>query len=506
MPETNEHLTLHGISKRFGGVTALRDVSLSIERGSIHALVGENGAGKSTLGKLVAGYYAPDAGELTIDGQPVKFRSTRDALLAGITIVGQERSILPRRSVIDNVFLGRESRSAGLIHQRAMTKRYSKLCRATGFDLPGNAKVGSLRVSEQLQVEILRALVRDARLLIMDEVTAALTAAESERLFSVIRSLRREGRTVIYISHFLGEVLALADTVTVLRDGSLIRTGATATETPASLVTAMLGRALELTFPEKVYPSEDAPTVLSVRGLSRVGVLDDVSLEVRAGEIVGLAGLIGSGRTELARAVFGADRRDSGEIEIAGRSTTVRHPRDAIKAGLALVPESRKEQGLLMRSSIIENTSLVHLGEVARLGVLRFGRERRQVVDLVSRLDVRASGPRALIDTLSGGNQQKVLFGKWLFRTPRVLIADEPTRGVDVGAKHAIYELITGLAAEGMGVLLISSELEEVLGLAHRVLVMRFGSLVAEFDSRSAAADDIMRAAFAADADVGQAA
>ena len=498
----NEHLRAHGLSKRFGGVRALREVSLSIERGSIHALVGENGAGKSTFGKLVAGFYGPDAGQLFVDGKPVKFRSSRDALLAGITIVGQERSVVPQRSVIANVFLGRESHSRGLVKPRAMMRRYAALCEETGFELAGSAKVGSLRVSEQLQVEILRALVRDARLIIMDEVTSALTSEESERLFSVIRTLRLEGRTVMYISHFLHEVLELADTVTVLRDGELIRTAPASAETPASLVSAMLGRALNLTFPDKVYPPGDAPVVLSVKQLSRARVLDDVSIEVRAGEIVGLAGLIGSGRTEVARAIFGADRRDSGEIEIAGHAVNVRQPHDAIRAGLALLPESRKEQGLLMRRPIVENVSLAHVDEVSSSGVIRFKRERKQVSELVRRLDVRTSSPRALVDTLSGGNQQKVLFAKWLFRTPRVLIADEPTRGVDVGAKHSIYELIARLAADGLGVLLISSELEEVLGLSHRVLVMRGGSLVAEFDGRTATEDAVMRAAFAATEDV----
>lgn len=486
------------ISKHFGGVQALREISVSIERGSIHALVGENGAGKSTFGKLIAGLHAPDAGELLVNGEGVSFRSSRDALLAGITIVGQERTVIRQTSVIENVFLGREPHAAGLVNTTAVRRRYADLCELSGFSLPANARVGSLRTSEQLQVEILRALARDAQVIIMDEVTAALMPDECERLFSVIRQLNGEGRTIVYISHFLDEVLALAGTVSVLRDGVLIRTAPTEAETAATLISGMLGRTVDLTYPERTPPPSDSPVLLAVRGLSRGRALRDISFDVRAGEIVSLAGLIGSGRTEVARAVFGADARDSGEIEVEGRTRTMKRPRDAINAGLALVPESRKEQGLLMRRSIVENVSLSHMNEVSRFGVFRFERERERAGDLVQRLDVRTSGLKALVDTLSGGNQQKVLFGKWLFRTPRVLIADEPTKGVDVGAKHAIHELIARLAAGGMGVLLISSEIEEVLGLSHRILVMRNGAIVGEFDAATATESDVMNAAFGA--------
>ena len=493
-----EHLEARAINKHFGGVHALRDVSLAVERGTIHGLVGENGAGKSTFGKLVAGIYSPDSGELVVDGRAVKFRSTRDALLAGITIVGQERNVVPQRSVLDNVFLGRESRSAGFVNKHSTKRRYEELCESVGFKLPPDARVGWLRVSEQLQVEILRALVRDARLLVLDEVTSALTSEESQRLFAVINALRAEGRTVIYISHFLDEVLALADTVTVLRDGSVIRTGPAGQETPTTLVNAMLGHALELTFPEKTPPPRESPTVLSVRNLNRGRLVHNVSFELKAGEILGVAGLIGSGRTETARIIFGADRRDSGEIEVAGRQVELRRTWDAINAGIALLPESRTAEGLFMRRSVIHNTSVVHTDAISTMGLLQRRAERQQVNELVHALDVRASSPKALMDTLSGGNQQKVLFAKWLFRPPRILIADEPTRGVDVGAKHAIYELIVRLAHEGMGVLLISSELEEVLGLSHRVLVMRNGEVVAEFPGEKATAEDVMRAAFGA--------
>jgi len=492
-------LVARGITKHFGGVQALRDVTVTFKRGEIHGLVGENGAGKSTLGKIMAGFFPPDAGAISIDGQEVRFRSTRDALLQGrITIVGQERAVIPQLSVLENVFLGREEGTAGMLRSGSLSARYADLIRRTGFSLSADARVGGLRVSEQLQVEILRALVRDAQLIIMDEVTAALTVDEASRLFDVVRSLKAEGRAVLYITHFLKEVIDLSDVISVLRDGSLVGTGPASVETPTSLVASMVGRTVELSFPEKRFPPADAPVLLSVRGLYQKNVVD-VSLDVRAGEIVGLAGLIGSGRSEVARAVFGADRRSAGMVTVDGREVEIRRPREAINAGIALLPESRKEQGLLMRQSITQNVSLVHLREFAAATFVRPKHERAAVEHSIQNVDVRAPGVATLVENLSGGNQQKVLFAKWLFRPPRVLIADEPTRGVDVGAKHAIYELIARLAGEGMGVLLISSELEEVLGLAHRILVMRLGRIVAEFDGESATDDLIMRAAFAAD-------
>jgi ABC-type sugar transport system ATPase subunit len=498
MSARDNHVELKGVGKRFGGVQALAGVDLAIARGSIHALVGENGAGKSTLGKLVAGVHAPDEGDIWIDGRKVEYRSPRDALEDGVTMIAQEPTLVPRRSVLENVFLGIEPRRGAFVDERDMRRRFEELARDIGFTLSPAAPAGSLRVADQQKVEILRSLARNARLIVMDEPTAALTADEAERLFGIVRRLRERGTTVVYVSHFLTEVLALVDTVTVLRDGRLVRTAPAERETASSLVSAMLGRSMELTFADKEPPLPDAPVVLSVRGLTRPGVVEDVSFEIHAGEIVGLAGLIGSGRSEVARAIFGADRA-SGEVLLDGRPLSVRSPRDAIEAGIAMLPEDRKYQGLLMQRSIVENVSLPHLRTVSAGGVLAGGRERRTVAALLKRLDVRAKGPGARVATLSGGNQQKVLFGKWLFRRPQVLLADEPTRGVDVGAKRSIYDLIRSLAKDGMAVLLISSEHEEVLGLAHRVLVMRGGRVVAELDDDSMSEDAVMRAAFGAD-------
>ncbi|MEZ5100933.1 MAG: sugar ABC transporter ATP-binding protein [Thermoleophilia bacterium] len=491
------HVEVVGIGKRFGGVQALRDIDVTIARGEIHALVGENGAGKSTLGKVIAGVHVPDEGFLRVNGKQVAYRSPRDALTDGLTLIAQEISLVPARSVIENVYLGREAHRGSFVDRRELKRRYAELNERAGFGLPGEIPVGALRLADQQKVEILRALARNAELIVMDEPTAALTADESEKLFDIIRGLKERGTTIVYVSHFLEEVLALVDTVTVLKDGELIRTAPAAEETPERLVTAMVGRALDLAFPPKQFPAPDAPVVLSVRGLARGKALNGISLDVRAGEIVGLAGLIGSGRSEVARAIFGADRRDAGEFELDGKPYAARSPRQAIRAGIAMLPESRKDQGLMMERSLVENVTLPHLEDVSQGTFVQHRLEHRKASTLMREVDVRAARPTARVATLSGGNQQKVLFAKWLFRRPRLLIADEPTRGVDVGAKAAIYELIHRLAAEGMAVLLISSEHEEVLGLAHRVLVMRGGEVVAEFDGHEVTEDQVMAAAFA---------
>jgi ABC-type sugar transport system ATPase subunit len=497
MSAATAHAELRDVSKRFGGVHALSGVTLKIDPGSIHALVGENGAGKSTLGKILAGVHRPDDGELVVSGRKVDYRSARDALADGITIIAQEPTLVPHRSVLENVFLGVENARAGVVERRRLARRYRSLVEGTGIELPPQRLARTLRVADQQKVEILRAIARNARLIVMDEPSSALTRDEAERLFELVRRLRDGGTTIVYVSHFLAEVLELAETVTVLRDGRVVRTSPARRETPELLVTAMLGRTVGLAFPDKVPPPADAPVVLSVRNLSRPPVVNDVSLEIRAGEIVGLAGLIGSGRSEVARAIFAADRSSSTSIEVAGRPLKARSPREAIRQGIVMVPEDRKGQGLLMLRSIVENITLPHLGDVSRGGVMEPQAESRRAGELIKRLDVRTRSARARVDTLSGGNQQKVLFAKWMFRRPHVFIADEPTRGVDVGAKRAIYELIRSLAAEGIGVLMISSEHEEVLGLAHRVLVMRNGRIVAEFDDETMSEDAVLHAAFA---------
>lgn len=477
---------------------ALADVSVAIGRGSIHGLVGENGAGKSTLAKIIGGTHQPDTGELLVDGEPVRFTSPRGALAVGIASIAQEIALVPARTVLENVFLGIESENLGVVQQGRMLRRYAELDQRTGFELDPHVRVRNLRTADQQKVEILRAIARNARLILMDEPTASLTVDESDRLLEIIRRLAAAGTGVVLVSHNLKEVLAVAETVTVMRDGKVVRTGPAREETPHRLVTAMIGRELELTYPPKKPPAALARTVLEVRNLRRSRVIDDVSFKVKEGEIVGLAGLVGSGRTEVARAIFGADRLDGGEILVEGTRMYPHGPRGAAAWGVVMVPESRKDQGLFMMRPIRENLMVSILAEVATLGVVRSRREKRRARDLARQVDVRAASIESPLRSLSGGNQQKVLFAKWLARRPKVLIADEPTRGVDVGAKSQIAELITTLAAGGMGVLLISSEIEEVLGLSHRVLVMRSGRIVAEYAGEAATQDAVMRAAFAA--------
>ena len=489
------HIELRAVSKHFGGVRALESVSVEIGTGSVHALVGENGAGKSTLGKIISGVIAPDGGEMLVSGSPVHFRSPREALQHGVATIAQELAVVPELTAAENVFIGMEPKTGGYIHRRELRRRYTELSEAVGFDVPADTPAGRLRTADQQKLEILRAVARDAALIVMDEPSAALTREETERLHEAIRSLRERGRTVVLVSHFLSEVLELADAVTVLRDGTVVRTAACAAETEQSLIEAMLGRSFDATFPPKRPVPEGGSVVLSVRDLHAPGVAG-VSLEVRAGEVVGLAGLVGAGRSELAQAIVGARRAHAGAVAVAGRGVKRRSPRAMLRRGVAMIPESRKEQGLLLGRSVAENTALSSLASLSRWGYVRRGLERRTAGEVLSRVAVRAASQDVAAGALSGGNQQKLLFARAILCSPCLLIADEPTRGVDVGARRAIYELLAGLAEEGLGVLLISSDVEEVLGLAHRVLVMRAGRVVAELDGTAATEQDVLEAAF----------
>ncbi len=487
------------VSLSFVAVQALQDINLSINQGGIHALVGENGAGKSTLGKVISGIERPDAGELLINGEVRHYTHPRDALRDGITTITQEIALLNNQSVLHNVLLGQEICRAGVLQRRQMLAEFERLVELTGFDLDPDETVGRLHMADQRKVEVLQAIARDSRLIIMDEPTAMLADDETRVFLDIVRSLQCSGHTIIYISHFLEEVLALADVVTVMRNGFIVRTAPTAEETTHSLVEAMLGRSMLEMYPPRRPTKADAAVVFEVRGLDAPG-LGHIDLQLRAGEITGLAGLVGSGRSRLAWTLFGAMEKEAGDILVRGEAVQLHSTMDAIRAGVFMLPESRKEQGLLLKQSIRNNLSLPHMSRiVGRGGIISQAREKARIGQLLEMLNVVPPEPQLSVNRLSGGNQQKVLFGKWLFHQPTVFIVDEPTRGVDIGAKRAIYELVAELADQGVAILLISSEIEEIVGLAHRALVMRLGNIVAEFeadDDGQLDEKEIMRAAF----------
>lgn len=490
---------LKKICKRFDGIEALKDVSLTVERGTVHGLVGENGAGKSTLGKIIAGVHRPDSGQLIVDNNAVSFSTPRDALAYGIVMISQEVSLVPKRTVVENVFLGIESTKYGLVDKSALYNLYEELTARAGIYIHPDIILDNLRIADQKKVEVLRAVARDARLVVMDEPTAALSSEEAAALYALINSLKVIGTTIVYVSHFLEEVLQLADRVTVLRNGNLIKTSPVVDETPDSLVNNMLGGFVSLGFPEKNYPRPNAPVVLQVQHFCKQGDFEDISFEIHEGEIVGLAGLAGSGRSEICRAIFGAEKVTGGTMVLRGKTIHVKSPREAVEKGFALLPESRKLAGLVMNFSTSNNITLPHLPKISLGPLIKLAEEKKLTQSILTQLDVRPPDPMAKVSSLSGGNQQKTLFAKWLFKKPLVFIADEPTAGVDVGAKRAIYQLIHKLSGEGLAVLLVSSDIEEVLGLSHKVLTIRNGRVVMEFDQDEITEDKVMNAIFATD-------
>lgn len=487
-------ISVRRVGKSYSGVAALRDIDLDIEPGEVHGLVGENGAGKSTLLKILGGATRADAGSVSFDGEQVTIASPRDAIAHGVSLISQEGALVPAMSVLENVFLAHWSHRSGFRRSRPDLARFHELLGLTGFKIDPQAKAGGLSIGTQQQVEILRSLARGARVLALDEPTAVLTNVEKENLLDLITRLAGTGTTVILVSHFLEEVLAVAGRISVLRDGGLVITSDASEQTPTSLVRHMVGREIDVLFPEPAPVPESAPVRLSARGLRR-GIVADLDLTVRAGEILGLAGLVGSGRTETLRLLFGADRAQRGTIEVDGVTLAHLTPRRGMAAGIALVPESRKDEGLVMVRSLRENVALASLGD-RRLGpLIRRASERSAVDQAMAAVDVRAARKDAAIRTLSGGNQQKALFAKWLMRSPQVLLIDEPTRGVDVGAKSQIHHLITKLAADGMAVICVSSEIEELLALSHRVIVLRHGRAVGDF-ARGTPSEVVIAAAF----------
>ncbi|MBN9613500.1 MAG: sugar ABC transporter ATP-binding protein [Actinobacteria bacterium] len=487
-------LELRGVTKAFGQVIALRDGCLALQPGSIHALVGENGAGKSTVVKIIAGLYRRDAGEILLNGSPVDFTSTAEAKQAGIAVIYQEPTLFPDLSVTENIFMGRQPRGRfGRIDRAAMRAEVDALFAQLGVNMDPDRTADGLSIADQQMIEIAKAVSFDAQVLIMDEPTAALSGVEVDRLFQVARSLRDEGRALVFISHRFDEVFDLCDTITVMRDGSYVSTTDTADTDPDRVVAEMVGREITELFPK--LDAEIGEPLLEVSGLTSPGVFADIDLTVRAGEIVGLAGLVGAGRSEVARAIFGVDGYRSGTVKVLGKSVPKGKPTATMRAGVALVPEDRRKQGLVLEESVARNTAAAILDSIAKLGLVTAGAEQRAARPWSEQLEVKANAMSTLVGTLSGGNQQKVVLGKWLATNPRVLIIDEPTRGIDVGTKSEVHRLLSTLAQQGMGVLMISSELPEVLGMADRVIVMREGRITATIDRADATQENVMHAA-----------
>jgi rhamnose transport system ATP-binding protein len=504
-PASAPALELSRVVKSFGAVVALRSGTLALRRNSIHALVGENGAGKSTLVKIIAGLYQRDAGEFLLEGEEVDFKSTAESKAAGIAVIYQEPTLFPDLSVTENIFMGRQPTNRfGRIDRKAMKTEAIALFQRLGVRIDPDRPAEGLSIADQQIIEIAKAISLDASVLVMDEPTAALSGVEVDRLFAVARSLRDEGRALLFISHRFDEVFALCDTITVMRDGSYISTDATDDVTVDEIVRRMVGRDVTELFPKQETTIGDS--ILEVRGLSSAGVFHDISFDLRRGEILGLAGLVGAGRSEVVRALFGVDRYDSGTVRIEGRRVPPNSPTAAMGLGIALVPEDRRKQGLVLESSVARNATMAIRRRLAKAGILTTGEENAAARVWASRLEVKTSALDTEVGTLSGGNQQKVVLAKWLATDPKVLVIDEPTRGIDVGTKSEVHRLLSELAGQGMAILMISSELPEVLGMADRVLVMREGRITAELDRADATAESVMFAATHAADETGTAA
>ena len=487
--DNNYILTLKNISKEFPGVKALDDVTINIERGTIHGLVGENGAGKSTLIKVLAGIYQPNAGEIILEGKPCRFGSPIEARHAGISVVHQEIKLAEPLSVAENMFLGNVMMKGGLVDWKGMRRSAQNIVDDLGMDIDINAQVSSLTVAKKQIVEIMHAINNNSKILVMDEPSAVLTDRELEVMFRIVKQLREKGITIIYISHRLDEIFGLCNNVSVLRDGRHIDTIPVSSVDKQQLINMMVGREMG-----QDYPKEPAPigeTILEVRNLSR-GFVKDVSFEVKAGEVFGISGLVGAGRTELARAVLGIDKLDAGEVYVRGKKVHYHTFANAIHDGLGLIPEDRKLQGLVQIMSVKRNTTLVNLKRVIKGGVIRESLEQSLSKEYAEKLHVVTPSMETEVQYLSGGNQQKVVIAKWLFQNSEILFLDEPTRGIDVGAKAEIYRLINQMVKEGKTIIMISSEMPELLGMCDRIMVMHEGHKMGELDAAEATQEKIM--------------
>ncbi len=486
-------LELKGIQKRFGGVIALSDGNLSVRAGEVHLLLGENGAGKSTLMRIVAGLYQRDAGQMLWNGREVHLANPAEAAALGVAMVHQESLLAPHLSVAENIFLGREGRHPlGYVNRSRMVAEARRLIEEHRFPLQADWRVDRLSPAGKQLVEICRAIHHGSSLLIFDEPTSSLSEAESQEVFRIVRTLRDRQMGVIYITHRLEELRSVGDRVTVFRDGRSVHSGELAAITTDQIIHHMVGREVSSIYERQTLPPGDE--LLCVEALSVKSKLENISLTLRAGEIVGLAGLVGAGRTELCRAIFGIDRVDSGRIRVKGRQVAIGSPQQAVANGIALVTEDRQRTGVALRLPIASNVVMANLAAVSRAGVVDGGEEGRVTTSYIDKLRIRASSARQLVGRLSGGNQQKVVIAKWLFRDAHVFLFDEPTRGIDVGAKAEVFELMDSLARSGAALLMVSSELPELLQVADRIVVMRHGRITGEV-SRGATQADILRLA-----------
>ncbi|WP_316569167.1 sugar ABC transporter ATP-binding protein [Neobacillus sp. YIM B06451] len=485
---------MSNISKHFGGVKALTDVSMGIKKGEIHALIGENGAGKSTLMKILAGAYQKDEGQILIEGKEVKIASPKNAMDLGISVIYQEFMLAPDLSVAENIFIDKLVESGMFINWKSLKRRAKEQLVKLGFeDIDPDAKVGSLSVAYQQIVEICKCLTRNSKVLVFDEPTAVLTFSEIQKLFDIIRKLKNNGVSIVYISHRLEELLELSDRITVLKDGKYVDTVVTSSINKEQLVSMMVGREITHLFPER--HAKIGEEILRVENLSAGSMVNDVSFSVRRGEVVGFSGLVGSGRTETMRAIFGADKRDSGKVIYFGKEVHFKDPREAIKNGLGLLTEDRKKQGLLLEQSIRINTTLASLSKVKKLDIINHKKEKSYVKELLADISTKYGSTEHNANSLSGGNQQKIALAKWLAADCKLIIFDEPTRGVDVGAKTEIYRIINRIAEEGVGVIVISSEMTEIIGICDRAIVMRNGSVEGEVKKSDLSENNLIKLA-----------
>jgi ABC-type sugar transport system ATPase subunit len=496
MPGLTPAISVVHVTRRFPGVVALKDVSLEFLAGEVHALVGQNGAGKSTLVKILSGALEPSEGQILLQGKPIRFATPVDAVRQGIATMTQEMSLVPTLSVAENVLIGHLPWRHGRVNWAAMRRTTQDLLAELGFDIDPDARVQDISVAQQQGVEIARALSRRANVVIMDEPTSALAAPEIEKLFDTVIRLRARGASVVYISHKMEEIFRISKRVSIFREGERVATLDTASTDRDAVVRLMVGRDLQAKLGQRRKLARERAPILEAEGITSRGKFYDVSFRLHPGEILGIGGLVGSGRTEILRALFGADSIDAGEIRISGRPIRNVRPDRMIALGLGLVPEDRRSQGLVLGMSVLDNISLVDLARRQAAGIRDFALERSAARKLIEALSIRATGLATPVATLSGGNQQKVAIGKWLRTAPRILIFDEPTRGIDIAAKADILRIIEDLANEGVGIILVSSEQAELLEVSDRILVLREGRIVAEFDRGEANSELLTQAAF----------